>query len=157
MPFFRNYIPTDISCYRPCGQFPPKKNGQNHRTHPTLHFGKAGTHYLEAHPRNPQLAEPCQFFSKKEGLLFSLINYPALPIGRGESNQWEQLASPDSPSPRASLATLLFLIGRAGEAQRQSCRRQFKWIPRAYYDLNSESKLPLFSKFQLSSVLSSCF
>jgi hypothetical protein len=25
---------------------------------------------LVAHPHNPQLAKPCQFFSKKEGLLF---------------------------------------------------------------------------------------
>jgi hypothetical protein len=43
------------------------------------HIGKAGTRYrisaklghaLVAHPHNPQLAKPCQFFSKKEGLLF---------------------------------------------------------------------------------------
>jgi hypothetical protein len=48
------------------------------------------------------------FFSKKEGLLFSLIDHPAHPIGRGGSNQRELLASPDSPSPCASLATPLF-------------------------------------------------
>ena len=75
-----------------------------------------------AHPHNPQLAEPCQIFSKKEGLLFSPIDHPARPIGRGGSNQRELLASPDSPSPRASLATLLLPVGRAGEAQRQSRR-----------------------------------
>ncbi len=30
-----------------------------------------------AHPHNPQLAEPCHFFSKKEGLFFLLIDHPA--------------------------------------------------------------------------------
>ena len=65
-------------------------------------------------------AEPCQFFSKKEGLLFLLIDHPARPIGGGISNQRELLASPDSPSPRALLATQVFLVGPAGEAQRQS-------------------------------------
>jgi hypothetical protein len=48
------------------------------------------------------------FFSKKEGLLFSLIDHPAHPIGRGGSNQMELLASPDSPSSCASLAAPLF-------------------------------------------------
>jgi hypothetical protein len=62
------------------------------------------------------------FFSEKEGLLFSLIDHPARPIGRGGSNQRELLASPDSPSPRASLATLILPVGRAVEAQRQSRR-----------------------------------
>ena len=77
-----------------------------------------------AHPHNPQLAKLCQFFSKKEkeGLLFLLIDHPARPIGRGVSNQRELMASPDSPSPRALLATLIFPVGRAGEAQRQSRR-----------------------------------
>jgi len=56
---------------------------------------------------NPQPAN-LQFFSKKEGLLFSLVDHPAHPIGRGGSNQRELLASPDSPSPCASLATPLF-------------------------------------------------
>jgi hypothetical protein len=60
-----------------------------------------------ADPHNPQPAEP-SFFSIKEGLLFSLIDHPAHPIGRGGSNQRELLASPDSPSPCASLATPLF-------------------------------------------------
>ena len=74
-----------------------------------------------ADPHNPQPTEP-SFFSIKEGLLFSLIDHPAHPIGRGGSNQRELLASPDSPSPCASLATLLLPVGRAGEAQRQSRR-----------------------------------
>ncbi len=65
---------------------------------------------------------PSIFFSEKEGLLFSPIDHPACPIGRGGSNQRELLASPDSPSPCASLATLLLPVGRAGEAQRQSRR-----------------------------------
>jgi len=69
-----------------------------------------------ANPHNPQPAEP-SFFFKKEGLLFLLINPPAHPIGRGGSNQRELLASPDSPSHCALLATLLFPVGRAGEAQ----------------------------------------
>jgi len=59
------------------------------------------------HPHNTHLTEPCQFFSKEEGLLFSLTDHPARPIGRDGSNQKELLASPDSPSPRASLATSL--------------------------------------------------
>jgi hypothetical protein len=83
---------------------------------------------MKSYSRNPKLtttrnlitAKPCQFFSKKEGLLFLLIDHTARPIGRGVSNQRELLASPDSPSPRALLATLFFLVGRAGEAQRQS-------------------------------------
>ena len=60
------------------------------------------------HPHNPQLAEPCHFFSKKKGLLFLLIDHPARPIGRGGSNQRELLASPDIPSPCASLGTFFF-------------------------------------------------
>ena len=75
-----------------------------------------------AHPHNPQLAESCEFFSYKEGLLFSLIDHPARPIGGGGSNQRELLESPCSPSPCASLATLLLPVGRADEAQRQSRR-----------------------------------
>ncbi len=49
-------------------------------------------------------------FPKKEGLLFSLIDHPAHPIGRGGSNQRELLASPspDSSSPCASLGTSFF-------------------------------------------------
>jgi len=62
------------------------------------------------------------FFSKKEGLLFSLIDHPAHPISRGGSNQRELLATPDSPSPCASLATPLSPVGRAAGAQRQSRR-----------------------------------
>ena len=65
-------------------------------------------------PTTSQLANPI-FFLEKEGLLFSPIDHPARPIGRGGSNQRDLMASPDSPSPRTSLATLLLLSGRAGE------------------------------------------
>ncbi len=75
-----------------------------------------------AHPPQPTAGRTFDFFSEKEGLLFSPIDHPARPIGRGGSNQRELLASRDSPSPRASLATLLLPVGRAGEAQRQSRR-----------------------------------
>jgi hypothetical protein len=61
-----------------------------------------------ANHHNPQPAEHSIFFSTKEGLLFSLIDHPAHPIGRGGSNQRELLASPDSSSPCALLATLYF-------------------------------------------------
>jgi hypothetical protein len=74
------------------------------------------------HPHNLTTGRPSIFFSEKEGLLFSPIDHPARPIGGGGSNQRELLASPDSPSPCASLATLLLPVGRAGEAQRQSRR-----------------------------------
>jgi hypothetical protein len=79
---------------------------------------------LHASPTPPQPHNwpTFNFFSEKEGLLFSPIDHPARPISRGGSNQRELLASPDSPSPCASLATLLLPVGRAGEAQRQSCR-----------------------------------
>ena len=76
---------------------------------------------IETSCHNPQPANH-HFFSKKEGLLFLLINHPAHPIGRGGSNQKLLLASPDSPSPCASLAIPLFLVGRADGAQRQSRR-----------------------------------
>jgi len=62
------------------------------------------------------------FFSEKEGLLFSPVDHPARPMGGGGSDQRELLASPCSPSPCASLATLLLPVDRAGEAQRQSRR-----------------------------------
>jgi hypothetical protein len=73
-------------------------------------------------PPQPTAGQTFYFFSEKEGLLFSQIDHPARPIGRGGSNQRELLASPDSPSPCASLATLHSPVGRAGEAQRQSRR-----------------------------------
>jgi hypothetical protein len=73
-----------------------------------------------AHPHNPRLPKPSRFFSKKEGLLFLLIDHPARPIGRGGLNQRELLAYPDSPSPCVSLATPLLPVRHAGEAQSQS-------------------------------------
>jgi len=62
-----------------------------------------------ADPHNPQPAEQT-FFSIKVGPFFLLIDHPTHPIGRGGSNQRELLASPDSPSPCASLATLYFRL-----------------------------------------------
>jgi hypothetical protein len=68
------------------------------------------------HPHNLTTGRPSIYFLEKEGLLFSPIDHPARPIGGGGSNQKELLASPDSPSPCASLATLLLPVGHAGEA-----------------------------------------
>ena len=73
-------------------------------------------------PPQPTTGQTLPYFSKTERLLFLLINHPAHPIRRSGSNQRELLVSPDSPSPRASLATLLFLVDHGGEAQRQSRR-----------------------------------
>ena len=74
-------------------------------------------------PPQPTTSRTLSFFSKTERLLFLLIDHPARPLRRSGLNQRELLlASPDSPSPCASLATLLFLVDRGGEAQRQSRR-----------------------------------
>jgi len=63
------------------------------------------------------------FFPKKKDSFFSLIDHPAHPIGLGRSNQGELMASLDSPSPRASLAKIIFPVDCAGdEAQRQFLR-----------------------------------
>jgi len=67
-------------------------------------------------PPQPTAGRTFDFFSEKEGLLFSPIDHPARPMVRGGSDQRELLASPCSPSPCASLATLLLPVGRAGEA-----------------------------------------
>jgi hypothetical protein len=69
---------------------------------------KINTVETSCRPPQPTTGQTINFFSIKEGLLFSLIDHPAHPIGRGGSNQRELLASPDSPSPCASLATPLF-------------------------------------------------
>ncbi len=58
-----------------------------------------------ADPHNPQPANH-HFFPQKRDSFFLLIDHPAHPIGHGGSNQRELLASADSPSPCASLATL---------------------------------------------------
>jgi len=41
------------------------------------------------HPHNLTTGRTFDFFSEKEGLLFSPIDHPARAIGRGESNQRE--------------------------------------------------------------------
>jgi hypothetical protein len=69
---------------------------------------KINTVETSCRPPQPTTGQTINFFSIKEGLLFSLIDHPAHPIGRGGSNQRELLASPDSPLPCASLATPLF-------------------------------------------------
>ena len=73
-----------------------------------------------ANPQNSQLAAPSIFFTKKIESFFLLIDHPAHSIDRGEWNQKELLASPDSPSPCALLASPPFPVGREGEALHQS-------------------------------------
>ena len=56
--------------------------------------------------------------------------HPARPIGRGGSNQRESLASPDSPSHCASLATPLSPVGCAcGEKRQYHRNRRVKGQP----------------------------
>jgi hypothetical protein len=71
---------------------------------------------------------PPQSRVKKKGVGFQAgpPYHPARPIGRGRSNQRESLASPDSPSHCASLATPLSPVGCACGEQRQS-RRNRRW------------------------------